>query len=317
MTVIKQIVLCIFLSCCFPSLLFGLEIRFKSEAIVSGPMLTLADVAELLPASEAGRLSGIELFPAPEAGEQKCFRSSTLKAYVAAAAVPADSIEWTGAETVCVRHDGVVVNPGEIGSIIDDRLRALLAHLSAQRVGFKIRNLPDPIALPPGRVEYDVLFSDPDVLESRHATVIIKVDGRVRENKVIAGQVEAFLPVVTAASELKRGDVIRPEDVRTEEKNIAGLRSPCLDPRTVIGKRLKRSVSPNQVLAKIDLDLPVLVERRQIVTMELAKGPLRISARGIASMEGKEGDVIMIKNLRSDREVPCEVIGPGMTRVVF
>jgi flagella basal body P-ring formation protein FlgA len=99
----------------------------------------------------------------------------------------------------------------------------------------------------------------------------------------------------------------------TKPGNIAELKDPCLDPEAIIGQVLKKSVSMNQVISEHDLDMPVLIERRQVVTMFLQKGSLQISDKGLASANGKMGDVIMIKNLKSNREVPCRVIGPGMT----
>jgi hypothetical protein len=202
----KRFIFCAFLMLWCPSMLFGLEVSFKNEAVVSGSMLTLADVAVLRPVSKAEVLSGLVLFPSPDHGEQRCFNSSILKAYVLDAVVNKDSVRWSGAETVCVRREGAVVSQNEIQSVINAELGEILGHLSAEQVVFKAANLPDMPGFPTGQVEYEVLFSDRDILKSRQVNVIIKVDGRVRENLTITGQVQAVLPVVVASGKTKPGD---------------------------------------------------------------------------------------------------------------
>ncbi len=300
-----------------PGMGFGLEVRFRADAVAGGEMLTLADVAEISPLSAAAALNGLVLFPAPGAGEKQCFQTRTLKAYIRDAVSDSRSIEWSGADLVCVRHEGVLVSRDKIRSVIDARLRSALSGLDTEQVCFKLRNPPDSLSLPPGVVEYEVLFSDRDIISSRQVTVIIRVDGRVMENLSLAGRVQAFLPVVVAGRSLGRDTQLQPSHVRMETKNIGDLRNPCLDIREVVGKRLKRPVAIGRVIRRGVLDQPVLVERRQIVTMVLQKGGLRISTRGEATADGRMGELIMVKNLQSEREVPCEVIGEGLARVDF
>lgn len=301
----------------FPSLLFSMEIQFKQEAVVDTSMLTLADVAVIRPFSKSQVLSDLVLFPSPAKGTKKCFDSRTLKAYVLDAVINKESIRWTGADTVCIRHEVVSKSACGIQSAINTELQKALKPLSAQRVAFNIRNLPSTPTFKTGKVEYEVSFSDRDILKSRQVNVIIRVDGQVRENLVIAGHVQAFMPVVVATEKMNRGAIIEQDQVQTKVKNIAQLTNAYLDNDKVIGKRLKRSVNINQVITEFDLDLPILVERRQMVTMILQKGSLQISTKGLASQKGKMGDVIMVKNMNSKRQIPCRVVGPGLTVVEF
>jgi flagellar basal body P-ring formation protein FlgA len=313
----KRFIVCAFLILSCPSMLFGLEVSFKNEALVNGPMLTLSDVAMLRPVSKAEVLSGIVLFPSPAPGEQRCFNSSILKAYVLDAVVNKDSVKWSGAETVCIRREGAVVSQNEIQTVINNKLREILGHLPAEQVVFEAVHLPDISHFPTGNIEYEVLFSDRDILKSRQVNVIIKLDGKVQENVTITGRVQALVPVVVAMEKLNRGAVLAQDNIMTQLKNIVDLKDPCLNPEAIIGQVLKKSVSMNQVISEQDLDMPVLIERREVVTMVLQKGNLQLSTTGVASSNGKMGDVIMIKNIKSNREVPCRVMGPGMTMVEF
>ncbi len=301
----------------FPSLLFGLEVRFKESAVVRGPVLALADVATILPSSESDALSGFVLFPSPSPMERRCYKSGTFKAYVLDAVGENKTIRWSGAETVCVLREEEKTTPVDIQSVIDAELEKAVGHISAEHASFEIRNLPEPVNLPPGRVEYEVLFSDPDILKSRQANVIVKVDGLAVENLAVAGRAKVLLPVVVANENLRRGTVLEYDHVRTEERNIAELKKPCLDPNSVVGKKLKRSVGMNRALVEHDLDLPVIIERRQVVTVLLQKGPLRITTKGIAKNDAKMGDPVLVKNVDSLRVVQCRAIAPGTVVVEY
>lgn len=311
----KQIIFAIIFVFLLPMGVSGTEIQFRENVVARSPMLKIGDIAEIHPSRAADNFSGIELFRAPGHGEERCYNSGTLMAYIRET-IPGD-IDFSGADIVCVRHDADLVGQNEIVSMVNLRLNDALGPMQAENVRFVPRNAPDNISLPTGNVDYEVLFSSPDIISSRQVSVIIRVDGRVRHNLVVPGEIQAFLPVVVASEKLERGMVIGREHVRTEMKNINGLREPCTDMDEVVGKKLKRPININSVLSKSDLDFPILVERRQIVTMIVNKGTLQISTQGQAMSSGREGDMIMIKNIRSSREVPGRIIGPGLAKVDF
>ncbi len=313
----RSFYLCLFLICLAASPVSGVEIDFRETASAGSSMLTLQDVARISPPEKSEDLAGIRLFSPPAPGEQKCYKSSTLKAYVRQALDKGERVKWGGADKVCVRHEGALVTADKLRELINKELESALSHLDADRVSFETRSRPDPLSLPGGRAEYEVVFSDRDILDSRKATVIVRVEGRVVENLSIPGRVNAVVPVAVADGKLSRGDVISASDVTMEPENIAGLRRPCLDRQEAVGKRVKRTVSPGQPLSRSDLDRPVLVKRRHMVSMELKNGALYLQARGVAEENGKKGDVISVKNTSSGRNVSCTVTGEKQVQVEY
>ncbi|MFW6283828.1 MAG: flagellar basal body P-ring formation chaperone FlgA [Desulfosalsimonas sp.] len=306
---------CLILIMDMPVSAFGLEVVFHDDVTVHTDRLTIGDVAELRPA--AGDLAGTDLFAAPAPGKSRCYQSRTLMAYVRQAVSGQQKVDWSGAKQVCVVRDGSRLSSGKLQAVVNEHLQSALSHLGAENVAFEMRNPPDNISFPDGRVEYEVMFAGNRILEARKVSIIVRVDGRVVENFSIAGTVRADVPVAVAARKLRRDDVIAEDDLVMREKNIAGFRRPCLDPETAVGKRVKRGVPMGQVLEKNDLDAPVLVKRREVVTMVLDQGPMHIRARGMATVNGKKGDVIPVQNMSSKREVICEVTGRKQVRVEF
>ena len=307
---------CILLGC--PGLVFGLEVHFKNEALVNGPMLTLGDVAEVQAGHESAAFENIVLFPAPQPGEQRCYHSGTLQAYICDGLAGTDLIEWGGAETICIRQQGGrLIEPEVIRQYIDEALHKAVGHLEAEHIGFEVRNTPQALSLPQGELSTEVLFSDPNVLESRQVSVLFRVNGQVKENLTLAGRVTASVPVIVTAEKLRRGMVLNRDHLLLKERNMADLQDPCLDFQSALGKRLKRTVPMNTVLRRHDLERPVVIERRELVTMVIEKGVLQVQAKGLAVTDGKMGEQILVRNMRSKQEVPCTVIGPGVTKVEF
>jgi flagella basal body P-ring formation protein FlgA len=302
---------------CAPVYVSGIEVDFIADATAQSDMLTLGDVAEIRPEKAAEKLNSLVLFPAPQAGELRCYRAGTLMAYVSQAVDEGRRIKWGGAEKVCVGSRGIKIGHENLQKAIDRRLQSALRHLGAEDVSFEMRNPPDAFNLPEGEVEYEVIFGGGRILDARNIAVILRIDGRVVENLRIAGDIKAYLPVVTAARRLNRGDVITKADLVMRRKNIADLGRPFLDFNAADGMVAKRVIPMGHVLEENDLDAPVLVKRREVVTMIAARGNLQVSTRGVAAANGKQGEIISVQNMRSKREVACEVIGRKQVRVEF
>jgi flagella basal body P-ring formation protein FlgA len=301
-----------------PGFVLGLEVHFKQEALVKGSMLTLGDVAEVRGGRDTAVMEDIVLFPSPGTGKKRCYQRQTLKAYICEGLAESESIAWSGAATICILREGSrLIEPETVQAWINKALQEAAGHLEAEQIAFELRTPPKPISLPQGKLSREIVFSDPDILDSRQVSVIIRVNDRVLENLTLAGQIQACVPVVVTAQKLQRGTVLRRNHLLLKERNLAELEDPYVDINAALGKHVKRTVSMNQVLDRHDLANPVVIKRRQLVTMVLKKGPLQIQAKGLAVTEGRIGDQVMIRNMRSKQEVPCTVIGPGLTKVEF
>ncbi len=302
----------------WPGLGLGLEVHFQQEALVEGPMLTLGDVAEVQGGPTTAALEDIVLFPSPGAGEKRCYQRQTLKAYICEGLAGTENIAWSGAATICIRRAGSrLIEPETIQEWIDAALQDAVGHLDAEQIRFELRTAPKPMSLPQGKLSREIVFSDPDILESRQVSVRFRVNGQIKETLTLAGRVTASAPVIVTAQKLRRGTVLERDHLLLKKRNMAELQDPCLDVDSALGKRLKRTVPMNTVLRSHDLERPVVIKRRQLVTMLLEKGVLRIRAKGVAVSDGRIGDQILVRNMRSQQEVPCTVIGPGVTKVEF
>lgn len=233
-----------------------------------------------------------------------------LVAVLTMAAVAADSRPGEGAAAT-------VVDAEVIRRHLDDFIDSRREVLPQADVLFKKLELPATFNLPPGKLEVEVIPSDPQIIASRRFTLIFRVDGRVERNLAIRAELEAIAPVVVAAGDLGRGVVLSRRDLNLVEMDLIGLRNPCFDPQELVGQKLKQSVRLGAPVDRAQIDFPPLVKRGDAVSITLARGGLRLAAAGEAQQDGREGETIRVRNNSSRKEVNGRVIAPGQIQVEF
>ena len=211
----------------------------------------------------------------------------------------------------------VTISPEQVQAWMDRFLVENRPLLPDAEVSFARINLPEPFPVPAGVIEAQVVPSDTDILSSRRFALTVYSDGRPVENRTVYGELQALAPVVVLGRNIRRGTVLRPGDLLMTEMDIVRLREPCLDLDEVVGKTLRRSGRRGDVVGKRFLTVPDLVKRNDVVTIFLQKGGLFLTARGVARMSGQEGENIRVRNISSNREIFCQVIGPNQVRVIF
>lgn len=176
-----------------------------------------------------------------------------------------------------------------------------------------------PTGLPAGTLEYEVVA--PDQWEGWGAVsvaIIIRREGRVVLNLPARLEVEATAEVVVAARQIDHGSVITAADVTLQRRELSGapgrLARGLAD---VIGKKTRVTVKANQPLRGDQLERPPLVKSGQLVTIVAENEVIRVSVAGKARGAGAEGDVIMVQNVNSLKEMPARVVSATTVQVAF
>jgi hypothetical protein len=84
------------------------EIRLKSEAETTGPLVRLGDIAEVEGETSADgqSLADLALFPAPAAGKSRMLKRQELVQLLALCDVPVREWQFSGADTIEIRASG-------------------------------------------------------------------------------------------------------------------------------------------------------------------------------------------------------------------
>ena len=201
-----------------------------------------------------------------------------------------------------------------IADFVRQKTDGLGMETTLRRIGYQ-----GDLKLPAGDVSFEV--AAPDRWEGwgrANLALIVRVNDRVERNLSIPVEVEALADTVVVLRALERGDVIGPDDVTVQRRDLsthAGRIYRNVD--EVVGKRARVPVRANMPLKGDQLERVPLVKSGQLVTIIVENRIMRLTATGKARGNGAEGDIIKVQNLGSQKEVPARVIDAGTVQVDF
>ncbi len=147
-------------------------------------------------------------------------------------------------------------------------------------------------------------------------TVGVRCNGANPWSLFVPVTVKVMAKVVVARNSLPRGNIIGPDDITVELKDISSLHRGYLEkPESAVGKKLRQRVQRDQVLTPSQLDTPLTVKRNNRVIIQASSKTVQIRMIGKALQNGSLGQVIRVKNVSSDREIDAKIIAPGIVEV--
>lgn len=294
----------------------ALEISFLGSASVSTAYVTLGDLAEFDEATPLTQSLATKIVAkSPQPGESLFLASNEIKKRILRKNNLRTSAQWTGSNVVKIHREGQQVHPDQLIESINAYLKEKSHDLPKAAVNFKPRSLPLPFTLPQGNLTIEVVPSNPSILKSSRFTLIMRVDGKVRRNLSIQGDLQALARVAVAKGTLKRGTILTPANTAMMVNDLSKHHNPFTNIRFVLGKRLKNSIRDAHVLNAEDVEFPPLVKKGQLVKIIYSQGSLYLTATGIARSDGLQNQVIRVKNTSSNKLIHCRVAAPGIVEV--
>lgn len=129
-------------------------------------------------------------------------------------------------------------------------------------------------------------------------------------------EVQFNFSVLTATRGLAKGTVFSADDISLSRQ--VGRMAPteaATNAEQIIGKELTRSLAPGAVIPLNAVRAPLAVKRGDAVRVRAGNRELQILVSGIALSNGAIGDVIQVKNTRTERVLVGTVRGPGDVEV--
>jgi flagella basal body P-ring formation protein FlgA len=66
---------------------------------------------------------------------------------------------------------------------------------------------------------------------------------------------------------------------------------------------------------RLAVELPPIIRRGELVTIFVRKGPLLVTAKGMARHDAIQGAMVKVLNRNSKKEILCRADGPGLVQV--
>jgi flagellar basal body P-ring formation protein FlgA len=299
----------------------GLRILIAEEATVSGDTVALGHVATFHPDTDprVEALRQLELSAAPAPGNTHRFNARFLN-YKLGAALRGrgEGVVLETPPSLLIHRTAQVVTSARMADIFRGHILRE-APWGEDEITIESLRVPDDIALPEGGLCWDVRGNgNGDYLGNVSGTLTFHVDGRMTRRVPVSARVSVSREVLRSARNIRRGDVISDGDIERVQETTFRLRGDVLDARgDAVGKQATRAIRAGSNITAAMVQEPPLVERGKTVIITAENESLRITTRGEALEDGRAGESIRVRNLRSGKNLPSIVTGPGTVTVRF
>lgn len=309
-------ILFVFFFSILPLTAYGLEITISPTAEVTEKVVRLGDVATFSEdSSMATALASQRLCNAPAVGSTLTIKAGIIQKKIQRSAGLKNEILWIGSPETIVTRASIQINADDMKETIEEYLIQQKDTLPPAEYSFIPRQLPIPFDIPTGELDIQIIPSNSDIIGSKRFSLIYKVNGSIVKNLSIRGKLKAMAPVAVMTQSVRKGSILHPQMVSMEMKDLSSLRTPCTNLRMVLGKRLTKRLRLGTVLDLSFIEFPPVIHKGQLVKMVVNHKGVQLVATGIASMNGKQDQIIRVRNTRSNKNVFCKVSSPGIVEV--
>ncbi|OUS29709.1 flagella basal body P-ring formation protein FlgA [Gammaproteobacteria bacterium 45_16_T64] len=129
-------------------------------------------------------------------------------------------------------------------------------------------------------------------------------------------ELKAYENVVVTTQPIYRGQLLTQQNIIEEEREITRLNQGYFNRSSVaLGAIAKRSIPSNKVIRPQFVQPAMLVNKGERIVIQAAIHGLSIKTTGVALTAGGLGDLIQVKNSRTQRIVEGRISAPGQIRI--
>jgi flagella basal body P-ring formation protein FlgA len=134
----------------------------------------------------------------------------------------------------------------------------------------------------------------------------------------ISGKVIEMKEIPVASRNILSGEVISNSDINFEVRPLSSLRKNALtDKDSLIEMKAKRDIKKGSGITLTDISKDYIIQKGQQVSMIIKSGNMSLSAYGIALDNGVKGEIIRLKNIKTNKTVQGKIIEKDSVIVDF
>lgn len=162
------------------------------------------------------------------------------------------------------------------------------------------------------------IFNTIGSLKPGRNSIGVKCEGEKRWTIFTSVIIRQYKNVVILRQAIRRGEIFNASLIQLEKREVSTLRSGyILDPDIIIKKQATRNLSAGKVITPLNFSEAKIIKRGERVTITTSQANLSISMAGIALMDGVKGQLIKVKNSKSQQIIQGTVSRPGQIVVLF
>jgi flagella basal body P-ring formation protein FlgA len=134
----------------------------------------------------------------------------------------------------------------------------------------------------------------------------------------IKGRYVEMAEVPSVTQRMRKGEMITEHDIQYVKVPKNRIRPTVLtEEGQLIGKSVRRSIEAGDIVRVSDVESPKLVERGKLIAIFYRTGAMELRDMGYAMTDGAKGEIIQVKNARSNSMVQAMVSAPNTAIVNY
>jgi flagella basal body P-ring formation protein FlgA len=292
-------------------------VHLNAQATVKGQVVHLGDVARIA-GSEASRLSGVELGPAPLPGYSRSLSADYIRIRLKQQKLDPEVIAADSATMCRITAASQKLSRDEI---LQTALKALQDKVETGegRISIEPISQPREMTLPVGKLDIvaDAMDANPGV-STRRVHVQVMVDGKSFGQMDLMMRVRRYVKIAVAKATIQRGDVLSADRVAYEERDLTGLPDDVIrEGESLDGLQAAQIIAPKAPITHTSAAAPAALHRGDAITLRGRAGRIVVSSPGVASEDGRIGQTIRVKNTTSNKETRGVVIDAKTVEVAL
>ncbi len=148
------------------------------------------------------------------------------------------------------------------------------------------------------------------------AQAYILANGKTEITKPVSGVYVTMVDVPVLTRQLGKNDVIDAKDITTKAFADKFVRKDTVtDPKMLIGQSPRAVISPDRPVRQGEISSPILIKKGDAVELTYTSPYMTLKATGTALADGAKGDMIRVKNDKSEKAVSGRVAAKGTVEV--
>lgn len=153
-------------------------------------------------------------------------------------------------------------------------------------------------------------FSYDEKTKKFTAHLILAADTGQPKTLSIRGVLTETISVPVLSRTMTRGEIISSYDINLRNIPANNFQNNIfLKKENIIGLEVRKVVAEGNFIKKNDLVHPILIRKGEVVTVEINKPGMLLSANMISMQNGVKGDIIRVKNIQSKTIIDVKVTG--------
>lgn len=292
-------------------------VRLQPSAEIKGPNILLNEIAAIsAPPALATAIGSLKVSRSPRPGLKRLLPRVKIATLLNSRRCPAARIVLKGPDFIQIHRASQAMPVEYLQQVIQRYVNRKILNAEFKLGGITIHGKNK---FPVGRLQAAVVRHNTDDLIGRVKFVLaVTVDDHKAGRAYASAWIDRYENVVVAGHALSRGSLIAESDLTLQKMNIS--RTPagiCVRLEDAVGKQIKQSVNAGNYLRLTMLETPPTIYKGDRVTIIAEKGPLQVSAIGLAQADGFMDEQIRVRNTSSKRIVVGRVVDASTVAVNF